>query len=89
MRSELPCRYPRRERARRGRGFSVRSLQWIVPLVPGMSTASSEGGNGATLRLRGPSALYCDFFQHKFAPIVHELLAEFGRAGTNLVVRPD
>jgi hypothetical protein len=45
--------------------------------------------DGATLRLRGPNALYCDFFQHKFAPIVHELLAEFGRAGTNLVVRPD
>ena len=45
--------------------------------------------DGATLRLRGPSGLYCAFFQHKFAPIVHELLAEFGRAGTTLVVRPD
>jgi hypothetical protein len=45
--------------------------------------------DGATLRLRGPNALYCDFFQHKFAPIVHALLAEVGRAGTNLVVRPD
>ena len=45
--------------------------------------------DGATLRLRGPNALRCDFFQHKFAPIVLDLLAENGRAGTNLVVRPD
>ncbi|OFW07437.1 MAG: hypothetical protein A3H96_05555 [Acidobacteria bacterium RIFCSPLOWO2_02_FULL_67_36] len=60
----------------------VRFYTWFKDL-------SFVSDDGATLRLRGPNGLYCDFFQHRFAPIVHEVLAEFGRAGTNLVVRPD